>query len=52
MKVVPFDKGKTVAHAIGASYQRAAAVPVLAKLLDAYLRGLFDLGIWELKNLH
>jgi hypothetical protein len=45
MKVVPFDMGKTVAHGTCAAYERVAVVPVLAKLSDASLCGLFDLGV-------
>jgi hypothetical protein len=49
-KVVPFDLGKVVVPSMGVSYGRAAAVPMLAKLFDAYFRGLFnlvDLATWK-----
>jgi hypothetical protein len=44
MKVIPFDKGKAVAHGMDAPYGRVVAVLVLDKLSDASLRGLYDLA--------
>jgi hypothetical protein len=41
-KNFPLEKGKAVAQGKSASYWRVVAVPVLAKLCDASLRGLFD----------
>jgi hypothetical protein len=43
-KIVLFDERKEVAHGMGVIYGRVAIVPVLAKLFDASLYGMFDLG--------